>query len=53
MADPAGDPTAVFACTGCGSEWIRSELWTPVDADGNVPPEVTSELARRPTRDDG
>jgi hypothetical protein len=49
----AGDPAAVFVCTGCGSEWLRSELWTPIDADGQVPPEITAELARRPARGDG
>jgi hypothetical protein len=49
----AGDPAAVFVCTGCGSEWLRSELWTPIDADGHVPPEITAELARRETRGNG
>jgi hypothetical protein len=27
----------LFACSACGSEWIASEPWTPVDADGVVP----------------
>jgi hypothetical protein len=48
VVDAAGDAAAVFACSGCGSEWLRSELWTPIDADGHVPPEITAELARRP-----
>ncbi len=30
----------VFACSGCGSEWVVSEPWTPVDADGFVPEAV-------------
>jgi hypothetical protein len=53
VVDPARDPATVFACAGCGSEWLRTELWTPIDADGHVPPEVAAELARRPTRGDG
>lgn len=48
-----GDRAAVFVCTGCGSEWLRSELWTPIDADGHVPPEITAELARRPAPGNG
>jgi hypothetical protein len=52
VVDAAGEPAAVFACKGCGSEWLRSELWTPIDADGSVPPEITAELARRPSRGD-
>jgi len=27
----------VFACSGCGSEWVASEAWTPIDHDGFVP----------------
>ena len=53
MVDDDGDTAAVFACTGCGSEWLRSELWTPVDADGHVPPGITAELARGRARGDG
>jgi hypothetical protein len=53
VVDAAGDPAAVFACSGCGSEWLRSEPWTPIDADGHVPPEVNAERARRPAPGDG
>ena len=42
----------VFACAGCGSEWVRSEPWTPVDADGVVPTPVAAEAARRSPRRD-
>jgi hypothetical protein len=47
VVDATGHPAAVFTCVGCGSEWLRSELWTPIDADGHVPREITAELARR------
>jgi hypothetical protein len=40
-----GEP--VFACTGCGSEWVPSEPWTPADRDGEVPEPVQRERARR------
>lgn len=30
----------MFACRGCGSQWVPSESWTPRDRDGAVPPEV-------------
>ena len=33
----------VFACSACGSEWVRTEAWTPVDAHGVVPPGVLAE----------
>ena len=33
-----GEP--VFACAGCGSEWVASEPWTPIDATGSVPDAV-------------
>ena len=39
----------IFCCRGCGSQWARTQAWTPVDADGTVPPEVATEAARRPT----
>jgi hypothetical protein len=35
----------LFACSGCGSEWVPSEPWTPVDHSGTVPRQV--EAARR------
>jgi hypothetical protein len=33
-----GEP--LFACAGCGSEWVVSEPWTPVDWTGQVPDAV-------------
>jgi ribosomal protein L37AE/L43A len=33
-------PRELFACQGCGSQWQPGEAWTPVDADGRVPPAV-------------
>jgi hypothetical protein len=36
----------VFACSGCGSEWVPSEPWTPVDHTGTVPEAVLAERAR-------
>jgi len=41
--DPASGALRVFRCAGCGSEWVRTEAWTPVDAGGRVPPEVVAE----------
>ena len=36
----------VLACRGCGSQWVRSEPWTPAQADGSRPPAVLEELSR-------
>jgi len=36
----------VFDCLGCGSEWVRTEAWTPIDAGGAVPQAVAQERAR-------
>lgn len=33
--DLDGEP--LFACSGCGSEWVPSQAWTPVDYTGEVP----------------
>lgn len=45
------DGLPLFRCRGCGSEWIRTEGWTPADADGRVPAGVLAEVrARRPGR---
>lgn len=44
--DAATGSDRVFACIGCGSEWTRTEPWTPADADGVVPPEVVAERDR-------
>jgi hypothetical protein len=35
----------LFACAGCGSEWVPSEPWTPIDWTGAVPEPV--QRARR------
>ncbi|WP_223164091.1 hypothetical protein [Nocardioides mesophilus] len=34
------DDEPLFACAGCGSEWVPSEPWTPVDWTGTVPETV-------------
>ena len=36
----------LFACSACGSEWVASEAWTPVDWQGVVPDAVQAERAR-------
>lgn len=41
----------VFACTACGSEWVRSQSWTPIDAAGVVPVDVARERALTSGRD--
>ncbi len=41
-AERAGEP--LFACTGCGSQWVPSEPWTPRQADGAVPDAVRAAL---------
>lgn len=33
-----------FACRGCGSQWDRTQGWTPCDRDGTVPVDVQAEL---------
>ncbi|HEX8497427.1 MAG TPA: hypothetical protein VF661_09560 [Actinomycetales bacterium] len=43
---PRGAPP-LFRCTGCGSQWDRTEGWTPSDADGTVSPLVQTEASRR------
>lgn len=40
----AGEP--LFACCGCGSEWVPSEAWTPIDHTGAVPEAVQRERGR-------
>ena len=39
------DDEEVFACSGCGSEWVPSQPWTPIDHTGAVPAAVAQ--ARR------
>lgn len=34
------DAEPLFACAGCGSEWVPSQSWTPVDHTGTVPAQV-------------
>ncbi len=36
----------LFVCDGCGSEWVRTESWTPIDWMGEVPQAVVAERAR-------
>ena len=38
------DGLPLFACTGCGSQWVRTEPWAPRQADGSWPPGVREEL---------
>lgn len=33
-----GEPQ--FACRGCGSQWVPSEDWTPIDDDGTINDEI-------------
>ena len=39
-----GDGRRLYACRGCGSQWVRGEPWTPAQADGTRPQCVTDEL---------
>ena len=43
---PAATPDGrrLFACRGCGSQWVRGEPWTPAQADGSRPACVAQEL---------
>lgn len=41
------DGLPVLACRGCGSQWIRSEGWTPIDHTGKIPDCVRAEVAKR------
>lgn len=41
------DGLALFACLGCGSEWVRTQPWTPANRDGRVPPAVQRERLDR------
>lgn len=40
------DDERLFACNGCGSEWVVSEPWTPIDYQGTVPEAVQAERRR-------
>jgi hypothetical protein len=37
----------LFACDACGTEWVPSEAWTPVDWAGVVPEAVQRERDRQ------
>ena len=39
-AEPAAGGVALFACSGCGSQWEPGQRWTPRQADGAVPAAV-------------
>lgn len=46
--DVLRDGEPVFACTACGSQWVRSQPWAPVDCDGTRAAALAAELALRP-----
>ncbi len=35
----------LFACGGCGAQWVRTEPWTPCNDDGLVPQAIRAERA--------
>jgi hypothetical protein len=37
----------LFVCAGCGSQWMPSEPWTPIDADGHIPAPVRAARVRK------
>jgi hypothetical protein len=37
----------LFHCTSCGSQWVPSQPWAPVDADGSRAPELLAALEQR------
>jgi hypothetical protein len=43
------DGERLFACAGCGSEWVPSEPWTPIDYEGDVPGPVAAARRTRGT----
>jgi hypothetical protein len=45
VTDARLEEEQVFACSGCGSEWVPSQPWTPIDHTGGVPAAVAQ--ARR------
>jgi hypothetical protein len=52
--DATLDGERLFACAGCGSEWVASEPWTPIDWTGAVPEAVqAARQAGRRTRGRG
>ena len=47
---PEADGGALFACTGCGTQWRPGLGWTPVDADGTVSGAVQAAARAAPRR---
>ena len=43
---PSRGRDRLFACAGCGSQWVRTEPWAPRQADGTWPDGVRDELLR-------
>ena len=41
------DALPLFRCSGCGSEWVRTQGWAPVDADGTRDAALAAEVAAR------
>ncbi|WP_426561460.1 hypothetical protein ACPPVT_14640 [Angustibacter sp. McL0619] len=37
LPEPAPHTPRRLTCQGCGSQWDRTQAWTPVDRDGTVP----------------
>lgn len=37
----------LFACRGCGSQWVPSEHWTPREASGAIPAPVLDIIRER------
>ena len=44
VCDWAPSQHGLFVCTGCASEWVRTEPWTPRRWDGSIPDAVRAEL---------
>ncbi len=42
--DEVYEDKPLFACGSCGSQWVRTESWTPKQLDGSVPPGVKEEV---------
>ena len=45
--DGTHDGLPLFACGGCGSQWVRSEPWSPRQLDGSWPDGVREQLLQR------
>jgi hypothetical protein len=46
VTDQYRNTQRLFRCNGCTSEWVSSEPWTPIDADGTIPGDVIAERSR-------